>query len=236
MAARIISPNQYGFVQGRKIQECIGIVYEAINMLSKKAIGGNVAYKVDIHKEVFDTLSWKFLLLVLTRFGFHPSFVDWISTILGSAMLSIKIHGSLVGFFPCNRSVRQGDPLFPLLLCLVEEVLSRGISKLVNDRKILHMVSPQGYLTTSHILYADDIFVFCRVDIKSLRNLSIFLKTYGDFSGQYVNNSKSNFFTMDNSARFITKIQHIFSCRHGCLSFHYLRVPIFVGTPKCRFL
>jgi len=99
VAARIISPNQYGFVQGRKIQDCIGIAYEAINMLSKKVREGNVAYKVDLHK-AFDTLSWKFLLLVLKRFGFHPSFVSWISTILCSAMLSIRINGSLVGFFP----------------------------------------------------------------------------------------------------------------------------------------
>ena len=57
-----------------------------------------MAYKVDIHK-AFDTLSWKFLLSVLSRFGFHPSFVGWISIILRSAMLSIRINGSLVGFF-----------------------------------------------------------------------------------------------------------------------------------------
>ena len=31
----------------------------------------------------------------------------------------------------------------------------------MNDKKILHMASPQGYLTPSHILYDDDIFVFC---------------------------------------------------------------------------
>ena len=36
VATRIISPNQYGFVQGRKIQDCIGIASETINMLSKK--------------------------------------------------------------------------------------------------------------------------------------------------------------------------------------------------------
>ena len=36
VAARIISPTQYVFVQGRKIQDCIGISFEAINMLSKK--------------------------------------------------------------------------------------------------------------------------------------------------------------------------------------------------------
>ena len=98
VVASIISPNKYGFVQGRQIKDCIGIASEAIIMLSKKVRGGNVAYKVDIHK-AFDTLSWKFLLLVLTRFGFHPSFVGLISTILHSAMLSIKINGSLAGFF-----------------------------------------------------------------------------------------------------------------------------------------
>ena len=97
-----------------------------------------MAYKVDIHK-AFDTLSWKFLLLVLSRFGFHPSFVGWISTILRSAMLSIGINDCLVCFFPCSRGVRQDDHLSPLLFCLVEEVLSKGILKLVNDKKILHM-------------------------------------------------------------------------------------------------
>jgi len=67
-------------------------------MFSKKVRGGNVAYKVDIHKS-FDTLSFKFLLLVLRHFGFHPSFVGWISTILRSVMLSFRINGSLLGFF-----------------------------------------------------------------------------------------------------------------------------------------
>jgi len=54
VAVRINSPNQYGFVQGRQIQDCIGITSEAISMLSKKVQGGKVAYKVDIHK-AFDT-------------------------------------------------------------------------------------------------------------------------------------------------------------------------------------
>jgi len=36
VVARIISPNQYGFVQGRQIHDCIGIAYEPINTLSKK--------------------------------------------------------------------------------------------------------------------------------------------------------------------------------------------------------
>ena len=71
VAAKIISPNQYEFVQSRKIQDCTGIASEAIKLLSKKVHEGNVAYKVDIHK-AFDTLSWNFLLLVLFSLVFTP--------------------------------------------------------------------------------------------------------------------------------------------------------------------
>jgi len=80
-------------------------------------------------------------------------------------MLSIRINGNLVGFFP-SRGVREGDPLPSLLCCLVEEVLSRCFSKLMNDKKILHMANPSGFLTPSHILYTDDI-VFCRAELVS---------------------------------------------------------------------
>ena len=76
-----------------------------------------MTYKVDIHK-AFDTLSWKFLLLVLTSLVFHPLFVGWISTILCSAMLSIRINSSLVGFF---LIVEVSDKV---ILCLLYFFLS----------------------------------------------------------------------------------------------------------------
>jgi len=36
VSSRIISPNQYGFVKGIQIHDCIGISSETINTLSKK--------------------------------------------------------------------------------------------------------------------------------------------------------------------------------------------------------
>lgn len=57
--------------------------------------------------------------------------------------LSIKINGSAHGFFGCGRKVRQGDLLLPLLFYLAEDVLSRGIAKLVQEKKLL-TISSQG--------------------------------------------------------------------------------------------
>jgi len=50
--------------------------------------------------------------------------------------ISISINGTQHGYFPCKRGVKKGDPLSPLLLCIAEEVISRGISKSVSEGKV----------------------------------------------------------------------------------------------------
>jgi len=52
---RLISHEHKGFIRGRNIKDCICTTYEAINLLHKKAFGGNITFKIDISK-AFDTL------------------------------------------------------------------------------------------------------------------------------------------------------------------------------------
>ncbi|KAL6146382.1 hypothetical protein ACLB2K_057062 [Fragaria x ananassa] len=106
------------------------IITQCVNLLDTKCRGGNVAIKFDVAK-AFDTLNWGFLRRVLTAFGFHATFVEWISSILSSAWLSILFNGSPVGFICCSRGVRQGDPLSPLLFCLAEEGDKRSLVNLM---------------------------------------------------------------------------------------------------------
>ncbi|KAL6218957.1 hypothetical protein ACLB2K_012164 [Fragaria x ananassa] len=126
IALRIISPQQHAFVPGRNIADCIITTSECINLLDSKCHGGNVAIKMDITK-AFDTLSWDFILHVLEAFGFPPTFVSW-----GCASRGPFVSSSILlsGGSSKPRGVHQGDPLSPLLFCLAEEVLNRGISEL----------------------------------------------------------------------------------------------------------
>lgn len=61
-----------------------------------------------------------------------------------------------MGFFSCKRGVQQGDPLSPLLFCIEEDVLSRGISYLVDCGLLTVMSGPRGFRSIN----VDDIMSF----------------------------------------------------------------------------
>ena len=157
---QIISPQQRGFVRDRNISECVILASELINLLTKKQFGGNIAIKVDILK-AFDTLDWNYLVEVLRQFGFSSLFCNWILEILHSAHLSVLFNGNVVGYFPCKRGVRQGDPLSPLLFCLAEEVLNRALEMERISNRLQPMFYCRGMSLPTHILYADDVFICC---------------------------------------------------------------------------
>ncbi|MCI03301.1 RNA-directed DNA polymerase (Reverse transcriptase), partial [Trifolium medium] len=231
----IISKEQRGFIQGRQMKDCICVTSEAINLMHKKAYGGNLALKIDISK-AFDTLDWGFLLKVLHAFGFNSTFCNWINTILNSARLSISVNGAQEGYFNCNRGVRQGDPLSPLLFCLAEDVLSRGISKLVHDGKLDLIRGTRLVNVPSHTLYADDIMVFCRGTNSNLHALSQLFSDYALASGQVINANKSVLFSGAMSQHRTAHFAHLLGFKIGSLPFLYLGVPIFRGKPKVAYL
>ena len=69
-----------------------------------------------------------------------------------------------MGFLGSSRGIRQGDPLSPLLFLLIMEMLIR-LSKRREDGGFLCGFQAgshrQGGLKISHLLFADDIILFC---------------------------------------------------------------------------
>lgn len=100
-----------------------------------------------------------------------------------------------MGYFSCKRGVRQGDPLSPLLFRLTEEVLSRGISKLVQNDQLKLMDCPRGFRVPSHVLYADDILIFCKGIRSNIKSLQKLFDRYSEISGQFVSCEKSKIYS-----------------------------------------
>lgn len=87
--------------------------------------------------------------------------------------------------------MRQGDPLSPLLFCLAEDVLSRSISKLVEEGKLELIKASRFSNIPSHSLYADDIMVYCKGKQSCLLALKDTFTRYALASGQMNNVNKS---------------------------------------------
>jgi hypothetical protein len=145
------------------------------------------------------------------------------------------VNGKQEGYFKCRRGVRQGDPLSPLLFCIAEEVLSRGITKLVNEGKI-DLISASGHANIpSRCLYADDIMVFCKGKMSSLVALKDLFTTYANCSGQIISVSKSFIYSGGITHNRLLSIVDFLGFSVGTLPFNYLGVPIFKGKPKAVY-
>ncbi|CAJ2662070.1 unnamed protein product [Trifolium pratense] len=152
-----------------------------------------------------------------------------------TAYLSVSINGSQHGFFNCKRGVRQGDPLSPLLFCLAEEVLSRGISMLVSNGSLDLIKGSKNSLVPSHCLYADDIMVFCNGKLSCIQALQNLFMRYANCSGQIINAVKSTIYSGGISQARLINIVNNIGFNVGSLPFIYLGVPIFKGKPKARY-
>ncbi|XP_058742495.1 uncharacterized protein LOC131614988 [Vicia villosa] len=227
----LISVEQRGFIKDRQIKNCICLASEVANILDKKSYGGNRALKIDVTK-VFDTLEWPFLLHVLRAFGFNDTFCQWIEVILNSATMSVSVNGALQGYFQCSRGVRKSDPSSPLLFCLAEDVLSKHISKLVEDNKLQKIQASREIWIPSYCFYADDIMVYCTGRKKNLQHLKEIFISYAIYSGQHVSAGKSTIFCGAMSQDMMQVLAQSIGFSTGSLPFMYLGIPIFKGRPK----
>lgn len=235
VASKVISLQQFGFIEGRRMHDAILLASEGVNAMFRINGGRNLAFKIDICK-AFDTLRWDFIIEVLHCYGFPDIFCSWILEIFASAKLSILVNGVPKGYFSCSRGVRQGDPLSPILFGIAEDVLSRLMSKAVDNGQIAPMNFCRGVSFPSHILYADDIIIFCSATTRNIHGVAAVLQRYATASGQICNPAKSKVYYAKVVPAIRACVKDSLGFGEGRFPFRYLGVPIFKGMPRQSYL
>ncbi|KAM6586543.1 hypothetical protein CsatA_009148 [Cannabis sativa] len=149
--------------------------------------------------KAYDRIEWSFLEAMLLKMGFTPRWIGLIMSCVSSANYKV-IHGCHeMGPINPTRGIRQGDPLSPYLFILCAEGLSSLLRKYEHHGYIHGCKVANGAPRVSHMLFADDSYLYCKATLEESRCIQELLRKFELASGQQVNLAKSSIFFSGNT-------------------------------------
>ena len=118
------------------------LIRDMLDMIDKTNETG-ILVTLDQEK-AFDCVDHDFLMRVLSKFGFGPSFCGWVSLFYKNVFSRIICNGRLSVPVFLERGVRQSCPLSPLLYVLVSEVLPNQIRKCTDIEVLPNQIRKVG--------------------------------------------------------------------------------------------
>lgn len=224
VVASLVSTSQSAFVPGRFIGDNILLAQALFKDYHLHSGSPRCAFKIDI-KKAFDTLNWSFLRNTLKKMRFPEIFIEWVMSCISGCMLSVKVNGSLEGFFKARSGLRQGDPMSLYLFVLSMEVLSSVLRRQTAMPGFkFHWATKD--LAISHLVFADDILMFCYGDSSSVESLLQGLNFFASCSGLIPNVHKSQCFFSSMNSDIVDHILSISGFQQGSLPIKYLGLPL----------
>ena len=223
---KVVSVDQNAFVRGRQIIDASLIANEVVDYWQKRKEKGLVC-KLDIEK-AYDSISWSFLMKVLSKMGFGSRWMDWMWWCFSTAKFSVLINGVPEGFFSSSKGLRQGDPISPYLFILGMEVLSALIRRAVQGNFISGCrLRGRGdaEIMVSYLLFADNTIVFCEASKDQLTHLGWILAWFEAASGLRINLAMSELIPVgeiDNIEEMAVELGY----RIGSFPVKYLGLPL----------
>lgn len=230
VVASIVSLNQSAFIPKRSIGDNIMLAQAVCRDYHLSKGPARCLIKLDIHK-AFDSLNWRFMKNTLIRLGFPTRFIDWIMKCITSGMYSVKVNGSLEGYFKGESGLRQGDALSPYLFVLAMEVFTSCINQSTASPGFKYHWRMDG-IKLSHITFADDVLLFCKGEVNSVNCLMSGVQLFSSISGLKPNMQKSDCFFGNVSCEVIQSILDTTGLSQGSFPIRYLGLPLITGKLK----
>lgn len=131
---------------------------------------------------------------------------------------SILFNGSPFGYFKSERGIRLRDPMSPDLFTIFSDFLSRILTHAAEDNKFLGIKISRDCPKVTHLMYADDLIIYCKANINEAKSVTEYLQLYCSWSGQEINWHKSSIhFSSNVSRRYrnnLMAVMGIHECSH----------------------
>ncbi|XP_074305021.1 uncharacterized protein LOC141639953, partial [Silene latifolia] len=220
----LISPSQSAFIKGRSIMGNILISQDLVRLYNRRNVSPRCMLKVDLRK-AYDTIEWTFVRQMMVSLKFPLKFVEWIMQCVTTTSFSVVLNGQTYGFFAGQRGLRQGDPLSPLLFTVCMEYLSRLMAEARGFPGFKFHPLCRGIKLT-HLMFADDLLLFCKGDIKSVTIMLEVFHCFSNASGLTISSEKSDIILNGIDDDTIGAILEHTGFKKGSLPFKYLGVKI----------
>lgn len=160
----LISYKQSAFIEGQLLTDNALLAYEINHGIKRRTQDkqGIAELKLDISK-AYGRLEWRYIEGMLEKFGFNHGWIQRLMACIKSVTYSFVNNGRVFGGLRPQRGIRQGDPISPYIYILCAEGLSSIIRRRHGDVGLIHGVAiARGAPHTSHLLFADDCYMFFR--------------------------------------------------------------------------
>ena len=130
----------------------------------------------------------------MLKLGIDGSWVNLAMETVCVTSYSVLISGEPQGYVTPFLGIKQGDPLPLYLFFLCAEGLFSLIRKAMQAQSLHGVLSCTNGVCISHLLFADDIFIFCQATTEEYQRLTNLLWWYEMASGQAINRQKNIYF------------------------------------------